>query len=67
MYMLLYFFGLLNGITDFSFPRTKGTYGELSFPGPFVLGNFRSRRTKVLGNFRSWDLSYPGTFVPIIR
>ena len=36
---------------------------ELSFPGPFVLGNFRSRGTKVPGNFRSLDLSFRGTFV----
>jgi len=65
-----------------SFPGTKvsgtfvpGTFrsrelsfsGKLSFPGPFVLGNFPSQRTKVPGNFRSWDLWYPGTFVPIIR
>jgi len=35
--------------------------GHLSFPGTFVVGNFRSRRTKVPGNVRSWDLSYPGT------
>ena len=27
---------------DLSFPRTKGPYGELSFLGPFVPGNFRS-------------------------
>jgi len=54
---------------DLSFPRTKGPYGELSFPrnessrnfrsrdlsfpGPLVPGNFRSRGTKVPGNFRS--------------
>jgi len=36
-------------------PRTKGPYGELSFP-----------RNESSMNFRSWDLSYPGTFVPII-
>jgi len=61
---------------DLSFPRTNSPYGELvpdtfrsesslelSFPGPFVLGNFRSRGTKVPGNFRSQDFSFPGTFV----
>jgi len=53
---------------DLSFPRTKGPYGELSFPRNESPGNFRSRGTKVPGNFRSWDLSYyPGTFIPIIR
>jgi len=49
---------------DLSFPRTNSPYGELSFPGPFVLGNFRSWGTKVPGNFRSLDLSFRGTFVP---
>jgi len=36
---------------------------ELSFLGPFVAGNFRSRGTKVPGNFRSLDLSFRETFV----
>ena len=53
---------------DFSFPGTsvpwERKFLELSFPGPFVLGNFRSRGTKVPGNFRSLDLSFRGTFVP---
>ena len=44
-------------------PRNESSL-ELSFPGPFVLGNFRSWGTKVLGNFRSLDLSFRGTFVP---
>ena len=52
---------------DLSFPRTKGPYGELSFPGPFVPGNFRSQGTEVPWNFRSSSLSFSGTFVPIIR
>jgi len=37
---------------DLSFPRTKGPYGELSFP-----------RNESSRNFRSRDLSFPGTFV----
>ena len=40
------------GITDFSYPRTKGPYGELSYP-----------RNESSRNFRSQDLSFPGTFV----
>jgi len=48
---------------DFSFPGTFIPREELSFPGPFVLRNFRSRETKVPGNFCSLDLSFPGTFV----
>jgi len=48
---------------DLSFPRTNSPYGELSFPRLFVPGNFRSRGTKVSGNFRSMDLSFRGTFV----
>ena len=46
---------------DLSFPRTKGPYGELSFPGTKVPGNFRSRSrgTKVPWNFRSRALSFP--------
>ena len=38
---------------DLSFPRTKGHYGEPSFP-----------RNESSRNFRFWDLSFPGTFVP---
>jgi len=38
---------------DLSFPRMKGPYGELSFP-----------RNESSRNFRSRDLSFPGTFVP---
>jgi len=49
---------------DLWFPRTNSPYGELSFPRLFVLENFRSRGTKVPGNFRSLELSFPGTFVP---
>jgi len=37
---------------DLSFPRTKGPYGEPSFP-----------RNESSRNFRFWDLSFPGTFV----
>jgi len=37
---------------DLSFPRTKGPYGELSFP-----------RNESSRNFRSRDLLFPGTFV----
>ena len=74
---------------DLSFPRTKGPYGELSFPrnessrnfrsrdlsfsgnesfvelsfpSPFVLGNFRTQRTKVPGNFHSQGPFVPGNF-----
>jgi len=46
-----------------TFVPQEGKFQELSFPCPFVLGNFRSRGTKVPGNFRSLDLSFPGTFV----
>jgi len=63
---------------DLSFPRTNSPYGELSFqrlsfprlslelsfPGPFVLGNFHSWGTKIPANFRSLDLLFWGTFVP---
>ena len=53
---------------DFSYPspqerKFQGTwnesYQELSFPGPFVLGNFRSQRTKVPGTFRARELWSP--------
>ena len=43
---------------DLWFPRTNRPYGELSFPGTKPR-NFRSP-----GNFRSSDISFPGTFVP---
>jgi len=49
---------------DLSFSRTKGPYGELSFPEPFVPGNFRSRGMKGPWNFRSRALSFAWTFVP---
>jgi len=54
---------------DLSFPRTKGPYGELSFPMNESSKNFRSRElsfsgTKVPWNFRSHALSFSGTFVP---
>jgi len=56
---------------DLSFPRTKGPYGELSFPRnerslwrTFVPGNSRSRGTKVPWNFCSRALSFSETFVP---
>jgi len=67
-------------ITDFSYPRLfvpknersllrtfvpqEQKFQELSFPGPFVPGNFRSRGTKVPWNFRSRVLSFSGTFIP---
>jgi len=67
-------------ITDFSYRRPfvpknerslwrtfvpqERKFQELSFPGPFVPGNFRSRGTKVPWNFRSRALSFSGTFVP---
>jgi len=56
---------------DLSFPRTNSPYGELSFPGTFVPGPFRSlelsfrgkvpgtfvsvERKSSIGNFRSWE------------
>jgi len=75
---------------DLSFPRTKGPYGELSFPrnestgtrnfhsrdlsfpGTFVLGERKFPGTFVLsfpgpfvlGNFRSGERKFQGTFVP---
>ena len=45
---------------DLSFPRTNSPYGELSFPKPFVPGNFRSLGMEVL---RSLNLSFGRTFV----
>ena len=43
---------------DLSFPRTNSPYGELSFP------TFRSRELSFPGNESSWELSFPGPFVP---
>ena len=63
---------------DLSFPRTKGPYGELSFPrnessrkfrsrdlsfpGPLVPGTSRSRDLSFPGNFRSRGTKVPGNF-----
>jgi len=51
-----------------SFPRNVSSRNfrsrDLSFPGPFVPGNFGSRGTKVLWNFPSRALSFLGPFVP---
>jgi len=49
---------------DLSFPKTKGPYGELSFPRNESSTNFRSRELSFSGNesslnFRSWALSFP--------
>jgi len=60
---------------DLSFPERKVSMENFrspgtKIPGTFVPGTFRSRELSFLENesyFRSWDLSYPGTFVPIIR
>jgi len=60
---------------DLSFPRTKGPYGELSFPGTLVLGErkfpgtfvpglFRSRKLSFPENESSGELSFLGPFVP---
>jgi len=70
----------MGGITDFSYPRLfvpknersllrtfvpqEQKFQELSFPGPFVPGNFRSRGTKVPWNFRSRVLLFSGTLIP---
>jgi len=67
-------------ITDFSYPRPffpknerslwrtfvpqERKFQELSFPGPFVPGNFSSPGTKVPWNFPSQAFSFSGTFVP---
>jgi len=64
------------GITDFTYPRPfvpknerslwrtfvpqERKFQEVSFPGPFVHGNFRSPGTK-------WNFRSPGTFVPAER
>ena len=45
-------------------PQERMFRNESSFPGPFVRGNFRSRGTKVPGNFPSLALSFSGTLVP---
>ena len=60
---------------DLSFPRTKGPYGELSFPrnessserkvqGMKVPRNFCSPGTKVPENERARERKFQGTFVP---
>ena len=38
---------------DLSFPRTKGPYGELSFPGNESFRNFRSQALSFSGTFHS--------------
>jgi len=56
---------------DLSFLRTKGPYGELSFPGNESSRNFRSRALSFSGTFvpgernyeSSWELSFLGPFV----
>ena len=49
---------------DLSFPRTKGPYGELSFPRNENSRNFRSRALSFPENESSWELSFLGRFVP---
>ena len=52
----------VSGITDFSFPRMKGPYGELSFPKNESSWNFRSQ--DLSGPSRSPELSFLAPFVP---
>jgi len=54
---------------DLSFPRTKGPYGELSFPRNessrnFVPWNFRSRALSFSETFVPGERKFLGTFVP---
>ena len=49
---------------DLSFPRTKGPYGELSFPRNESSRNFRSRDLSFPGTFVLGERKFPGTFVP---
>ena len=49
---------------DLSFTRTKGPYGELSFPRKESSRNVRSRDLSFPGTFVLGELSFPGTFVP---
>jgi len=37
---------------------------DFSFPGTFVPGPFRSRELSFPGYESSWELSFPGPFVP---
>jgi len=48
----------------FSFPRTKGPYGELSFPRNEISRNFRSRDLSFPGTFVLGEQKFPGTVVP---
>ena len=52
---------------DLSFPRTKGPYGELSFPRNESSRNFRSPGTKVPENEKARERKFQGTFVPSSR
>ena len=47
-----------------SFPRTKGPYGELSFPRNESSRNFRSRALSFPGTFVPGERKFLGTFVP---
>ena len=49
---------------DLSFPRTKGPYGELSFPRNESFRNFRSRDLSFPGTSVPGERKFPGTFVP---
>ena len=49
---------------DLSFPRTKSPYRELSFPRNESSRNFRSRDLSFPGTFVLGERKCPGTFVP---
>ena len=49
---------------DLSFTRTKGPYGELSFPRKESSRNVRSRDLSFPGTFVLGELSFLGPFIP---
>ena len=49
---------------DYSFPGTFVPMMELSFSGPFVPWNFRSRDNSFPRTFVPWTVRSPGTFDP---
>jgi len=47
---------------NFSFFPQERKFQELSFPGPFVLGERKFPGTFVPGTFRTWELSFPSHY-----